>query len=354
MLKLEDKVNSQNQRPYRPLVNWFLLKKIENKNNMKKIITLCFVMFSLLMLKDSYAQQDAMYTQYMFQPMVYNPAYAGSRGAFSGTAIYRNQWTGIDGAPKTFSIAGHSPMGQSNSAVGIMIENDAIGVQKKLKAFVSYAYHIPFNRGKLSLGIQGGILNLNDNLGSLSATPGDLIDPTDPVYANSVSGTAPNFGAGVYYYSDHFFLGVGVPHILNTTIDGNGSELNLYTEARHYYATAGLILPLGNSLKFRPTALVKYVEASEVQAPIQVDLTAHFLINDALWLGAAARTGSGGDLLETIDFLLEYQFNQRLRVGYSYDLPMNHLTKQSGGSHEMMLGYDVFKEKSRVLTPRYF
>jgi len=318
-------------------------------------------MLCLLFIKDATAQQDAMYTQHMFQPMVYNPAYAGSRGALSATGIYRNQWTGIDGAPKTFSIAAHGPMGQRNSAIGIMVENDQIGVQKKLRAYVSYAYHIPFNRGKLSLGIQGGILNLNDNKQNILPS---LENEFDPAFSQNVSGTAPNFGVGAYYYSDYFFLGVGVPHILNNTIDENGTDLELYTQTRHYYATTGLILPLGDNIKFRPTALLKYVEPvntedapNGIQAPMQVDITAHILFNDALWLGVAARSGTVDDLLESVDFLLEYQFNRRFRIGYAYDLPMTELRGSginNGGSHEIMVGYDVYREKSRVLTPRYF
>lgn len=318
-------------------------------------------MLCLLFVKDATAQQDAMYTQHMFQPMVYNPAYAGSRGALSTTGIYRNQWTGIDGAPKTFSIAAHGPMGQRNSAIGIMVENDVIGVQKKLRAYVSYAYHIPFNRGKLSLGIQGGILNFNDSKQDILAS---LENEFDPTFAENVSGTAPNFGVGAYYYSDYFFLGVGVPHILNNTIDENGTDLELYTQTRHYYATTGLILPLSDNIKFRPTALLKYVEPvntedapNGIQAPMQVDITAHILFNDALWLGVAARSGTVDDIIESVDFLLEYQFNRRFRIGYAYDLPMTDLRGagiNNGGSHEIMVGYDVYREKSRVLTPRYF
>jgi len=306
-------------------------------------------MLCLLFVKDATAQQDAMYTQHMFQPMVYNPAYAGSRGALSATGIYRNQWTGIDGAPKTFSIAAHGPMGQRNSAIGIMVENDEIGVQKRLRAYVSYAYHIPFNRGKLSLGIQGGILNFNDNLTNSEFTE-SLENPFDDTFSRNVSGTAPNFGVGAYYYSDYFFLGVGVPHILNNTIDENGTDLELYTQTRHYYATTGLILPLGDNIKFRPTALLKYVEPVDtedapngIQAPMQVDITAHILFNDALWLGVAARSGTVDDLLESVDFLLEYQFNRRFRIGYAYDLPMTKLRGagvNNGGSHEIMVGYD--------------
>ncbi len=326
---------------------------------MNKIITSCFVLLSLLFIKDAFAQQDAMYTQHMFQPMVYNPAYAGSRGAFSSTFIYRNQWTGIDGSPTTYSIAAHGPMGQRNSAIGIMVENDELGVQKRLRAYVSYAYHIPFNRGKLSLGIQGGILNFNDNLQDILGT---LDNEFDPTFSENVSGTAPNFGVGAYYYSDYFFLGIGVPHILNNTIDSKGTDLELFTQTRHYYATTGLILPLGDNIKFRPTALVKYVEPVDaedapegsIQAPIQVDVTAHILFNDALWLGAAVRTGSGDDILESVDLLLEYQFNRRFRIGYAYDIPMTQLAGISRGSHEIMVGYDVYREKSRVLTPRYF
>lgn len=298
------------------------------------------------------AQQDATYTQYMFQPLVFNPAYAGSRGNFSGTAIYRRQWIDINDAPTTISLGVHGKMGQSNSAVGLWLENDQIGFSNKIRAYVNYAYHIPFNRGKLSLGIQGGMLYFDDN-----RTQAQGIEPGDVVFESDISGTSPNFGAGIYYYSENFFVGASVPHILNTTINGNGSSLNSYTQIRHYFATAGVVIPFGSNVKFRPTALVKFVEstsdldaAAEIQTPLQLDATAHLLFKDALWVGAAIRTGTV-DPLESIDFLVEYQFNKKFRIGYSYDYPLTDLKSES---HELMLGYDVIKDQSRVLTPRYF
>jgi len=325
----------------------------------KKLSILVFALTSLLMISnDGLAQQDATYTQYMFQPIVYNPAYAGSRGNFSGTAIYRSQWMDVPGSPTTISLGAHGKIGQSNSAVGLWVENDQLGFTNKIRAYANYAYHIPFNRGKLSLGIQGGILNLSDRRSQAV----NLENPDDIVLTGDLNGTSPNFGAGIYYYSEDFFIGASVPHILNTTISGNGtiggngSSLYNYTQTRHYFATAGVVIPLGSGVKFRPTALVKFVETTtdadanaQIQAPLQLDATAHFLFKDALWIGAAVRT-STVDPLESVDFLIEYQFNQRFRLGYSYDYPLSNLAE----SHEFMLGYDVFKDQSRVLTPRYF
>jgi len=326
----------------------------------KKLLIFVFASVSIFFMEnEAKAQQDAAYTQYMFQPLVYNPAYAGSRGNFSATALYRSQWAGIEGAPTTVSVGVHGKMGQGNSAVGLWVENDQAGFNNKIRAYVNYAYHIPFNRGKLSLGIQGGMLNFSDRRSenNFGATGGDQ---TDVAFQNDLKGTSPNFGAGIYYYSEDFFVGASVPHILNTTINGNGSAVDNYTQIRHYYATAGIVIPFGTNLKFRPTVLVKFVEGTEdtgthgdpvqIQAPLQLDATAHFLIKDALWLGAAISTGTD-DPLESVDFLIEYQFNQKFRLGYSYDYPLTDLRTES---HEFMLGYDVFKDQSRVLTPRYF
>lgn len=318
----------------------------------KKIFILVIALATgLLTTNEVKAQQDAAYTQYMFQPLVYNPAYAGSRGNLSGTAIYRKQWVGIDKSPTIVSLGVHGKMGQGNSAIGFWLENDNAGFNSKIRAYVNYAYHIPFNRGKLSIGIQGGMLNFSDR-----KSEAILEDPTDIVFGNNVNGTSPNFGAGIYYYSENFFVGASVPHLLNTTINGNGSSLDSYTQVRHYFATTGLVIPLGNNVKFRPTALLKFVESVEdldvnaqIQAPLQLDATAHFLFKDALWLGVAVSTGSENPL-ESVDFLIEYQFNQKFRLGYSYDYPLAGLTE----SHEFMLGYDVIRDQSRVLTPRYF
>lgn len=318
----------------------------------KKLLIVVLALVSVLLtFNEVSAQQDATYTQYMFQPLVYNPAYAGSRGNFSGTTIYRSQWADIEGAPTTVSLGVHGKMGQGNSAIGFWVENDQTGFSNKIRAYVNYAYHIPFNRGKLSLGIQGGMLNF-----SSKGADAQVLDPDDPIWVN-VNGTAPNFGAGIYYYSEDFFVGASVPHLLNTTINGNGSSLDNYTQARHYFATAGVVIPLGVNVKFRPTALLKFVESTtdvdvnaQIQAPLQLDATAHFLFKDALWVGVAVSTGTNNPL-ESIDFLIEYQFNQRFRLGYSYDYPLTELNAES---HEFMLGYDVFRDQSRVLTPRYF
>jgi len=312
---------------------------------MKRLFTLCFVLLALVLVKDTYAQQDAEYTQYMFNGLVLNPAYAGSRGGLSATAIYRNQWVNIPEAPRTFSIAGHTPIGDSNSAVGLWLESDQLGVHDKIRLYASYAYHIPMgsNDAKLSLGVQGGLLNINSNF-----TEASVITANDPAYAENISNTLPNFGLGAYYYAERFFAGVALPHLLNNQLyeDLPNVTVEGARQYRHLFATAGVVLPFGEKLDFRPTALLKAVPGAH--APVELDLTAHFLINKVLWLGAAWRSG------DSIDFLAELNFGRGFRAGYSYDLTTTKLGDYNDGSHEFMLGYDVQKDKSRVLTPRYF
>lgn len=281
------------------------------------------------------AQQDAEYTQYMFNSLVYNPAYAGSRGIISTNALYRNQWVGIDGAPTSISFTIHSPLRESNSALGLWIENDEIGAHGSTRVFGTYAYHIPFTNSKLSLGLQAGIRAWRSDWSQLGA---EAIG--DPEFAENINTIAPNVGAGIYYYSRMFYLGVAAPHLLSNELNNTGT----YQEETHIFATTGVVLPLGRALKFKPTALLKWAP----DAPLELDLTAHFLIREALWLGVALRT------FDSIDFLIEYQFNDQLRAGYAYDLTTSELRNHTSGSHELMLGYDFCFNKNRIVTPRYF
>jgi len=305
-------------------------------NKMKKIGVLITMVFGglLFFAPQAQAQQDAGYTQYMFNSLVHNPAYAGSRGIISTNALYRNQWVDIEGAPESITFQIHSPLRESNSAVGLWLENDEIGAHASTRIFATYAYHLPLGSGKLSLGLQGGLRNWRSNFSQIQGAE------NDPLLQEEINTWAPNVGVGAYYYTKMFYLGVGAPHILSNKLNESGT----YEEETHIYATTGLVLPLGRSVKFKPTAQLKWV----TDAPAELDLTAHFLLREVLWLGVALRT------FDSVDFLIEYQFTNQLRAGYAYDLPTSDIREHTSGSHELMLGYDFCFNKSRIVTPRYF
>ncbi len=316
---------------------------------MKKLIasSLLVLLIVTLFSVQSKAQQDAQYTQYMFNQMVLNPAYAGSKTGPSLTAIYRHQWAGFDGAPKTISGSFHTPFGQSG--IGLFIESDQIGLHDRLTANISYAYHIPIGKAHWSLGVQGGLLNYSSNW-----TENQAFDPSDPNLASNESRLAPNFGLGTYIYGERFYLGFSVPHLLDSSLDNVSEVARRY---KHYFGTAGVVIGMGPNLKLRPSVLVKAVPAV---APVEADLNLSLLIRDAFWVGAAYQTN------DAVAFLLEYAPTKGgIKLGYSYDLTLTELAGVNNGSHEIMLGWDFggtrgasggssSKGGEKILSPRYF
>ena len=285
------------------------------------------------------AQQDAMYSMYMFNGLAVNPAYAGSRERASITALYRHQWTGLEGAPKTFVISGHAPLLNDKIALGGSIASDNISIFHVISMNVDYAYRIKIGKGKLSLGVNATLNNHRARWNELT-----LNDQNDQAFDNKKSVFNPNFGFGAYYYSDRFYVGASVPHLLNSSLDKSfkleGTEA-VARQWRHYFFTAGAMFNFGKNVKFKPSFLFKYVQ----NAPFEADLNASFLLKDALWLGASYRTG------DAVVVMIEYMFAKNFRAGYAYDITLTDLRKYSGGSHEIMIGYE-FGKKEAYLTPR--
>lgn len=324
--------------------NWYIYPPIEcfsisaNVNEMKKLTFFAaLVLFSMVA---AFAQQDAQYTQYLFNGLVINPAYAGSREALSVLALYRYQWVGLDGAPKTLSASVHSPVGDSN-ALGLYLENDVVGVHNRFSAYATYAYRIQVgNSAKLSLGLSAGVLSYRSDWTKTDA----IQDPTDPNFSTlEESKLLPNFGLGAYYYSDRFYIGLSVPHLLNSTLD-EVSKLSKYKQ--HYFLSGGYVFDLSPSLKLKPSFLLKSVPSA---APFSADLNLNLLIKDMVWVGMGYRTG------DALVFLTEYHMSKGLRIGYSYDFSVSKLSPYNSGSHEIMVGWDVARSKpEKVLSPRFF
>jgi len=305
---------------------------------MKKII------LHLLLFLGSYtalnAQQDAQYTQYQFNTLVLNPAYAGSRGTWSATAFYRNQWMEIEGAPTSIAVSVHAPV-KNRVGLGLTLESDKIGPIENYRVSANYAYQIPLETGRLAMGIKAS-LNSYNALYSTSQT----VTQGDIAFQQDIKSLLPNFGAGIYYFTSNFVIGVAVPRLLenkiNTTDESNLTKITALN--RHYYATIGRIFSLSEQIKLKPTVLVKYA----VNAPIVADIGASILLKDALGLGLSYRTQASWN------FSLLYQLKNGWRIGYAYDYAITEINQFSGASHEFMLGIEVPKQKSVIVTPRYF
>jgi len=287
------------------------------------------------------AQQEAMFTQYMFNGLALNPAYAGSHESLSATVLFRDQWRGLDGAPTTQTFSLHSPIRNAKIALGLNVIHDKITVFNQYGVNGSYAYRIFTDKGTLSLGLQVGFTSYNADLTELQPQ-----DPTDNIFNVDVNKFMPNLGAGVYYYTDKFYAGVSVPQFINNSLDEEIIEEDSDArQERHYFLTSGYMFELSPSVKLKPNFLLKIVEG----APIELDLNANVLFSDVLWLGLSWRS------MADFDALMQVQLTDQLLLGYSYDFAnTTDLRRVNSGSHELMINYRFRYAKNKVITPRYF
>lgn len=288
------------------------------------------------------AQQHALFSHYMFNGLYINPAYAGSKDFVSSTLIARKQWAGFEGSPSTQIASLHAPLNNKKVGLGAVISNDKIGITSQTDFYGSYAYHVPMDNGKLSLGLSGGFSYFKSRFSDLI-----VWDPDDTLYStNSLSNILPNFGAGMYYYTKKFYAGLSVPQILSYDPEQSFhiDVDEVHQVSRHYYFTAGGILSTRGELKYRPSFMLKYSTA----APLQYDINLNVLISEIIWVGASYRSS------DAVMLLLEYQVDKKLRIGYSYDMTLSEIRNYSSGSHEIIIGYDFGFNVLKVKTPRYF
>ena len=306
---------------------------------MKKRILLFLLILAGFYSLDIEAQQDPMYTQYMYNTLSVNPGYAGSRGALSMTGLVRAQWLGIDGAPQTQTLTVHSPMYNENMGLGLSVINDQVGPVHQTMLFADYAYSIQTTpNAKLAFGLKAGVNIFQADL--LALNPNQTNDPA--VY-NISNRLLPNVGVGVYYYSDKGYFGVSAPKLLEHNL--KSGEISASKERRHYFVIGGYVFELSPTLKFKPAFLVKAVSG----APLSVDLSGNFFFNDKFGIGAAYRFG------DSFSALLQYYITPQFRIGYAYDYTLTELQNYNSGTHEIMLGYDFyFIDKQRIRSPRFF
>jgi len=302
---------------------------------MKTRILLFALMFTGVL---TYAQQDAQFTQYMYNTINVNPAYAGSRGALSMFALHRTQWVGLDGAPVTNTVSINTPLNLSNLGLGVSLINDKIGptTENAISADLSYTIQTS-ETWKLSLGIKA-----TANLFDLDASKLNPVDATDPSLQN-YSKFSPNIGAGVYWHSDKAYVGLSVPNFIQTNrYDDN--EVAIFKERISYYLIAGYVFDLANTVKFKPAMLTKMVEG----APLQVDVSGNFLFYDKFMVGVAYRWSA------SLSAMVGFQITDGLYIGYGYDRETTNLNNYNSGSHEIFLRYELFNNINKITTPRFF
>jgi len=306
-----------------------------------KFIGLILVLLSGI----SYAQQDSQYTQYMYNTIVINPAYAGSREAMSIFALHRTQWVGLDGAPVTNNISVHTPINGSNVGLGLSVVNDRIGPSDENNIAVDFSYSIrASDRYKLSFGLKASA-----NLLNVDFTKLNIYNPADPRFQNNIDNKfSPNIGAGIYLHSDNTYFGLSAPYLLETKhfdkSASNSASSFVATEKIHYYFIAGHVFDLSANVQFKPSVLTKMVQG----APLQVDLSGNFLINEKFTAGLAYRWDA------SFSGLAGFQVSDSWFIGYAYDLDTTKLANYNSGSHEIFLRYELFNKNDRIISPRFF
>ncbi|MGE4345870.1 MAG: type IX secretion system membrane protein PorP/SprF [Flavobacteriaceae bacterium] len=301
----------------------------------KHIVSVSLVLVAL----SSYAQQDPQYTQYMYNTNNVNPAYAGSREALSIFGLYRTQWVGLDGAPDTGVFSIHSPVGE-RVGLGLTFVNDRISISDESTISIDFSYTIPLSdRYKLGFGLKTTAHLLNVDYSKLN-----LHDQGDIAMSNINNKFSPNIGAGIYLYSDKFYVGFSAPNIIETEHYNNDDVQSLASERIHSYLISGYVFDLTEGIKFKPAILAKMVEGS----PLQADITGNFLFNEKFVLGVAWRWS------EAISGLAGFQINDNWFIGYAYDAETTKLANYNSGSHEIFLRYEFFNKSKRMVSPRFF
>ncbi|MBS7254294.1 PorP/SprF family type IX secretion system membrane protein [Flavobacterium branchiicola] len=304
---------------------------------MKKILSLLVILF--LGVFEVSAQQESQYTQYMYNTMTINPGYTGTRGLPSVFGLYRTQWVGLDGAPKTVNFSIESPISSNGQGIGLSVMNDKIGPSQETNLMLNYSYPIQLSSDvNLSLGLSGGLNFVDVDYSRLN------IKDYDPYLSGTLSKISPNIGAGAYFHSSKWYAGLSVPMILETKFYDDVKE-SVASKKMHFYAMGGYVFDLNSNLKFKPAAMVKMVSG----APLAVDLSANFLFSEKLTLGAAYRWDAA------VSGMAGFQVTPGMNIGYAYDYDTQKIGNYNSGSHEIYLRFDLFAgTKYRLVTPRFF
>lgn len=306
---------------------------------MKKIYFIA--LFALTLFTEVQAQQDPHYTQYMYNMSVMNPAYAGSKESISGGLLYRKQWVDIEDAPTTGTFFINSPIGK-NVGLGLSIISDKIGPVEENNFYGDFSYTLNLGgEHRLAFGVKAGMTMHKIDFNSIYST---LPDVGDDVFGQgNPSTTFFNFGSGLFYYTDNYYVAFSIPNMLKTNyLDFDG--IHYGSEELHYFLTGGYVFDLNPNLKFKPSAMLK----SSLNTQTSLDVSTNFMLYDKLELGATYR------LEDSFGAMVNFAITPNLRIGYAYDHIVSDLNIVTPVSHEVMLLFDLDSPKKVSQSPRYF
>ncbi|MES2702101.1 MAG: type IX secretion system membrane protein PorP/SprF [Bacteroidota bacterium] len=308
------------------------------------LVTLFIILAGTLHL---YGQSDQHYTMFLYNKLLYNPAYAGSKDIFSGNANYRNQWSGINGAPKTFNISADAPVGSYMRpfrpvAVGGSIAGERIGVESNTNVMAYYAYRIPIENTVLSFGLRGGVKMYSANYSQLN-----LSQQNDLSLAQDVrNAMLPNVGAGIYWYGPNYYASLSVPNLLQNYYDKRQSMNSKAKEVRGYYASGGYVFTANEVIKLEPQVLMRYAGNRYYRLPFNCDFNLSAIFYDRIMGGITYRTD------KSFEFILHVQATRNINVGYAYDHLLSELRGYDRGAHELVIGFDLVRDNSKYIIPR--
>ena len=296
-------------------------------------------LFTLLISK-VYSQQDPQYTQYMYNMNILNPAYAGSQGTLNIGLLGRTQWVSLPGAPRTITAAIHAPVGR-NVGLGFSAIADEIGPVKEQNVYADFSYTIQTSdEGRLALGLKGGLTMQNIDFYKLS-----IDQEGDPLFAENLNRTYPNFGAGAFYYTDDFYVGLSMPNILETRhFEKEGGIISSASENMHVFLTTGYVFEMSQDLKLKPSVMLKAVSG----APLSIDLSINAMLYDTVEAGLSWREG------DSVSAMINFLVAENLRLGYAYDYTLTNLGDFNTGSHEVFLLYNLDLSPGNLKSPRFF
>ncbi|MES2477786.1 MAG: type IX secretion system membrane protein PorP/SprF [Bacteroidota bacterium] len=290
------------------------------------------------------------YSMFMYNKLIYNPGYAGSREATCVNALYRNQWVGINGAPRSFSVSIDGPVGSymksfRHVALGLSVSNESAGVIDNTNIMAYYAYRIALKKTMLSFGLQAGTSMLSARYSELNPYQSGDNSLTKDVKSKLL----PNFGAGVYWRGDKFYLGASIPNLLENTYDKSSSSAGNQAakQVRAYYLSGGYVFTLSENFKLEPQALLRYAGNANYKIPVSADFNLSAIFYDRLMLGVTYRTD------QSIAGIVHLQISKNINAGYSYDYTTKVLNGFNGGSHEVTVGFDFIRDNNKYINPRF-
>jgi type IX secretion system PorP/SprF family membrane protein len=302
-------------------------------------IKFTFLGLLILCVNSIYSQQEAQYSQYMYNTISVNPAYAGSRNVLSVLALHRSQWVGFDGAPTTSTFSINTPIPETNLGLGISAISDRIGPTEQNTFSGDISYTIRLNeKTNLSFGVKGTASFFSFD--QYKVTP---FQANDPKWRSVSTRLSPNFGVGTFLHSDQYYLGVSIPNIMESNFY-NDNDIAINSQRMNYYLIGGYVFDVSNYIKFKPAVVSKIVTG----APVQLDLSGNAMFMNKFVLGAAYRWDAA------VSGLAGFQVNDALFIGYSYDFDTTSLSRYNFGSHEVFIRYEFVYKKDKLVSPRFF